>query len=529
MKNIYKLLLSITAFTFFSCSKKKLEVENVSLYNYTEYFTTASSIQQATNAVYVVLNNTGLWPREYYYDFDLLGFDVKPGPSLLGTYLQLANWGHNSTHTELSDLWSGLYRMIARASLVEDRAPVVIASLTDANTIATIKRNIAEAKFLRAYARYHIAMLWGNAPLRPNLESYNNKFPERAPVAELWAAAEKDLNDAIAVLPVTYTDKDLGRATKGAAIALLGRVYLYQKKWADAQNALEQLTKAPYTYDLLPMAEWDFLFDDVAAHSGNKETVFQVMNKTWVPNDAAQGNGWSQVFGGAESAGKVSMSIRAEEYDFLGWNNTIMTTAAANAFKYAWPGMDTLYKDPRGKVTFYGDAASAGATKYAEKTATPKDFPFTTKGYQLRKYGLNFAYPGAVPYITGVNGQVIRYSDVLLMLAEAYIQQGNTGSAPLDLINKVRGRANAVLYTSLGDQQAAMAIIELERQLEFTGEQLRYFDLIRWGKYVQAINAERKAEGLSEVVQQKHVLLPIPSAEKDYNPNVKASVKDDWN
>ena len=115
------------------------------------------------------------------------------------------------------------------------------------------------------------------------------------------------------------------------------------------------------------------------------------------------------------------------------------------------------------------------------------------------------------------------------MLAEAYIQQGNTGSAPLDLINKVRGRANAVLYTSLGNQQAAMAIIELERQLEFTGEQLRYFDLIRWGKYVQAINAERKAEGLSEVVQQKHVLLPIPSAEKDYNPNVKASVKDDWN
>ncbi|MGN7720432.1 RagB/SusD family nutrient uptake outer membrane protein [Chitinophaga sp. 22620] len=529
MKKINTILLAIIGMSALSCNKDLLIVENESQYNYTEYFTTPSSIQQATNATYVVLNNTGMWPREYYYNFDFLGFDVKQGPNLLGSYLQLANWAHNSTHTEVSLLWAALYRMIARANLVEDRGAVVLAAASDSATRAVLARNIAEAKFLRSYARYHIAMLWGDAPLRQGMASYQDEFPGRAPVATLWAAAESDLKDAIAILPVTYGDKDLGRATKGAAVALLGKVYLYQKKWSDAQSTLDLLTKAPYTYDLLPMAEWDFLFDDVAAHSANKETIFQVMNRTWNPNDYAAGNGWSHVFGGAESAGKVSMSIRAEEYDFLGWNNTALTTAAANTFKYSWPGMDTLYKDPRGKVTFYGDATSAGATHYAEKTATPIAFPFAAKGYQLRKYGLNFAFAGPVPFMTGVNGQVIRYADVLLMLAEAYIQQGNTGDVPLGLINRVRTRAGAPLYTALGDKNAAMAKIELERKLELTGEQSRYFDLIRWGKYVQTVNSERKAEGMQETILPRHVLLPIPSSEKDYNANLKNGVKDDWN
>lgn len=530
MRTIHKILLACLALNSASCSKDLLEIKNENQYNYTDYFTSPATIQQATNAVYAVLNNNGMWPREYYYDFDLLSFDVKREKPLLGSYMVLSDWAHNGTHTELSQLWSGMYRLVARANLVLDRQPVVAATTTDATALATMTRNVAESKFLRAYGRYHIATLWGDAPLRKDLKSYTEEqFPARTPVADIWAAVESDLKDAIEVLPVTYPDKDLGRATKGAAIGLLGRAYIYQKKWADAQKTLDLLTKAPYTYDLLPMAEWDFMFDDVAAHAGNKETIFQVMNKTWVPNDYALANGWSAVFGGSESAGKSSMSIRAQEYDFLGWNNTLLTTAAAKAFSYAWPGRDTLYKDPRGKVTFYGDAASAGATVYAEKTATPVAFPYASKGYQLRKYGLNFAYAGATPFITGVNGQIMRFSDALLLLAESYIQQGNTGTVPLDLINRVRNRAGAPLYTTLGDQTAAMAKIELERKLEFTGEQSRYFDLIRWGKYVTTINAERKAEGLTESLEAKHILLPIPNVEKDYNPTVNAQVKNGWN
>ena len=133
--------------------------------------------------------------------------------------------------------------------------------------------------------------------------------------------------------------------------------------------------------------------------------------------------------------------------------------------------------------------------------------------------------------ISGINGQVIRYADVLLMLAEAYIQQGNTGSEPLNLINQVRSRpsVNAVPYPSLGDQAAAFNILKRERRLELSGEQARYFDLIRWGIAKETINAERAAEGDTHLFQDKNVLFPIPQYEKDTNPNVAPDVQNDWN
>ncbi len=117
------------------------------------------------------------------------------------------------------------------------------------------------------------------------------------------------------------------------------------------------------------------------------------------------------------------------------------------------------------------------------------------------------------------------------MLAESYIQQGNAGSQPLGLINEVRARVGAIPYPSLGGSQAsAMNILMLERQLELSGEQCRYFDLIRWGLAQQVINAEESVEpGLGGIqpFQTKNLLLPIPDIEKDYNPN--CVVNNGWN
>ncbi len=119
-----------------------------------------------------------------------------------------------------------------------------------------------------------------------------------------------------------------------------------------------------------------------------------------------------------------------------------------------------------------------------------------------------------------INGQVIRFADVMLMLAEAQIQQGNTGSAPLALIDSVRSRSHAFLYTTLGDKENAMKILMRERQLELCGEQARYFDLLRWGIIKQTINAEKGRRTLAlgtQPFQDKHLLLPIPDVEKNYN------------
>jgi hypothetical protein len=161
----------------------------------------------------------------------------------------------------------------------------------------------------------------------------------------------------------------------------------------------------------------------------------------------------------------------------------------------------------------------------------PLPYPFAARGYRYLKY----EYYNLVPQIGGtkspINGQVIRYADVLLMLAESYIQQGNTAAQPLALINQVRSRpsVSAISYTTLGSQASALDIIKRERRLELTGEQSRYFDLIRWGIAKQTLNAERTSEGDSHLFQDKHVLFPIPQYEKDTNPNVAKDVQNDWN
>jgi len=263
----------------------------------------------------------------------------------------------------------------------------------------------------------------------------------------------------------------------------------------------------------------------------NPETIFQVMNQQWT--DWGIGNQY-YMFGGQETwGGKATHTVRAQSYGFNDWNNVYVTTTAVKAFTYPNPQNPSVnYVDPRAAFTFYGDAASGGQTQYCQQCATgPIAYPFATKGYEWLKYEYYNKVATFGGPQSGINGQVIRYADVLLMLAESYIQQGNTGDKPLALINQVRSRpsVNAPLYTSLGSQTDAMRILMRERQLELTGEQSRYFDLIRWGIAKQTINAERQIEDGTQPFQDKNVLFPIPLAEKNANSAIAKDISGDWN
>jgi hypothetical protein len=292
---------------------------------------------------------------------------------------------------------------------------------------------------------------------------------------------------------------------------------------------LTKLTQAPYTYALAPV--YNNLFDDPSQNNAtlNPETIFQVMNQAWT--DWGIGNQYAP-FGGQETwGGKASHSARAQEYGFNDWNNVFITTTAVKAFTYTNPQTNATYVDPRAAYTFYGDAASGGQTQYCQECKNPIAFPYASAGYKYLKYEYYNKVASFGGPQSGINGQVIRYADVLLMLAEAYIQQGNTGSQPLALINQVRSRpsVNAPLYTSLGGQPQAMTILMRERQLELTGEQSRYFDLIRWGIARQTINSQRQAEDGTQPFLEKNTLLPIPLSEKNANPNVGKDISNDWN
>jgi hypothetical protein len=525
MKKIFSIILGASMLGSVSCKKSLLDVENPGAYSYETYFTDAPQINEAVIATYAVLLHNGMWSREYYFIMDLLGNDAKRDAPLQGDIRPLSDYTFNPSNSIITNLWAALYRMVLRANVVVDRATAWNAT-TDAN-IALKKQYIAEAKFLRAYANMQLVTLWGRVPLRNSYnEAVNNLYPKRNSTDELWKAVEDDLTAAIADLPLPKDQPaaNLGRATKGSAIALLGRAYLYQKKYQQANTTLLPLTQPPYTYILSP--KYDDLFTET--NQSNPEIIFQVMHAKWT--DWGIGNQY-YVFGGQETWGnKATHSDRAQEYGFNDWRNVYVSDALVASFRYK-DESNKDYLDPRAKSTFYGDAASGGKTDYCNHCPGGTiPFPFTSSegGYRWRKYQY---YEDVKSYggpASGINSLVIRYADVLLMIAETYIQAGNPDAAK-PFINDVRRRSGAFEFTTLGSKDNAMQILMRERRLELGGEQSRYFDLLRWGLLKQELNKELKAQYNAETFQDKNVLLPIPQQEKDTNPNVSGDVANSWN
>jgi hypothetical protein len=537
MKRIFCLLLiGYSLGSMQGCQKSDINLTSQSQYSFDTYFNNSTAINQATVATYATLLHNGLWAREYYFIFDLLGYEAKKTTNLQGDLAQLADYNFGTNQPTLEAFWGSLYRLIFRANVVLNR--IAVWNPTDPTDQASVKQNAAEVRFLRAYAYSLLVFNYGDVPLVTSYDTIiQNNYPARTAAATIWSFVETELIAAAADLPISYdAGTDLGRATQGAALSLLGRTYLYEKKWADAQSTLLKVVQSG-SYSLDP--SYANLFS--TTNQSSPENIFQIMNAPWT--DWGIGNQY-YVFGGQETwGGKATHSDRAQEYGWADWNNTYVTTTAVNAFHYANPVDATPYIDPRAKETFYGDAASGGDPIYCQQctpcpSCTPPvsvnmPFPFQASDAQGDYKWKKYEYYNLVPLLNGpqsaINGQVIRYADVLLMLAEAYIQQGDFGTNPLGLINQVRARAGAVQYPSLTDATTAMTILMRERQLEFTGEQLRYYDLMRWGLSGQVINSERAAEpgDGTQPFQSKNVLFPIPNTESDYNPNV--IVNNGWN
>ncbi len=121
-KIIICLLLFCMATTSWNCKKSLLELNSQSAYSYDTYFNNSSALNQATIATYSVLLQQGLWSREYYFIFDLLGFEAKKTTNMQGDLAQLGNYSFGTNQTEIGYLWGSLYRMIFRANVVIDRA-----------------------------------------------------------------------------------------------------------------------------------------------------------------------------------------------------------------------------------------------------------------------------------------------------------------------------------------------------------------------------------------------------------------------
>ncbi|RKR83686.1 putative outer membrane starch-binding protein [Mucilaginibacter gracilis] len=299
-------------------------------------------------------------------------------------------------NVNLSTQWQNLYRCIARCNAIIGRAPGISMS-------ATLRdRYIAEAKFLRALSYFNAVRIWGGIPLvTKEIASIDESLGYgRETVDNVYAQIEKDLSDAETVLPATYAAADLGRATSGAAKAILGKVYLTEKKFQQCKSKLaELLPKATnaWGYDLLP------LYSDVfnTANEMNKEIIFAVR---YTKGGLGTGSPFFNWFVPNQSG------------------STIATVGGGSGFNTI---MQDLYdafptNDLRRGYSIANYVTSANVTYYYTKKYT--DVPANAND-------------------SNNDWIVIRYADVLLMYAEADNEINNGPSTTaIDAVNQVRRR-----------------------------------------------------------------------------------------
>jgi len=522
-----KIFYSFIAALFLSaCSESLLDVKNENNYDGNSFFTNATTAKEASTAMYSPLLFQGMFEREFYFIFDLLGYDAFKNFPLQGSLLEIAAYTHNPNTGEMNYFFNSCYKMIFRTNFVINMCENWE---TTSDADAALKTRIeGEARFLKALGYFWLVNCFGDVPLRKTLEDHYVLQMERTPKAEVWADIEANLSDAITNLPLDkdYASSDYGRASRGAAVALLGKAYLYQGKFTQAIGEFTKLQSAPYEYELASS------LDDMFIHDlKTKETIFAVMHGEW--QGWGVGNAYG-MFGGQEGWGaKFTHNGRAMEYGFNDWWNVLLSPNLVDAFTYTNESGNP-YTDPRAALTFYDNLGTKGGdTQYCDEcpggiesyaTAVGVAGPiFSWRKYELYELRHNYGQPDSY-----INSQVIRYADVLLMLAESYIENNEVAQA-LPLINEVRNRSGAFEYTTLGTQTEAREILRRERRLELAGEQSRFFDLVRWGILVQTLNAEKQIVESIQPVKDYHVLLPIPQAERDANPLLDAQVSNNWN
>jgi hypothetical protein len=361
---------------------------------------------------------------------------------------------------------------------------------------------VAEAKFLRTYYYFELVKFFGDVPLiidkRIGIEEA--LALDRTPASEVYAQIETDLTEAAAVM--SYTGLVKGHATKGAALSLLGKVYLYQNKFVDAASTFDQVI-AEGGYSLI--GDYSELF--TAANENNTETVFDV------EYSGLEGGGYGCYICLEGNAAPGFHGIRQYNGPVYGDGNS-----------YNLPTQD-LYDafaatDPRRDLSILDLDAFIAAQPNAESISYAIGAGGHT-GYYNNKYIKRIGEIGLPDndLTSPVNYRVIRYADVLLMAAEAHYQTGNTGLAQ-QLVNQVRERAfgdNSQNYTS--SEGTLDDAIFNERRLELAAEGHYFFDLVRTGRAKAAFDsynsnyASGETRPAIQYTENKNEFLPIPLVE----------------
>jgi hypothetical protein len=456
-----------------------LDKEPTGVESSTNFLKTESQAILATNAVY----DAAAWrfSQEIFEWFlgDVVSDDAEKGGESAADWAelqQLKDFRGNAANSISFGRWSELYQGVYRANVVIERVPTI-------NMEAKLRaRLVGEAKFLRAFFYFQLVKTFGGVPLVTRPLNPTEYCQARAPIQAVWAQIETDLKEASEALPEksAYPASEMGRATKGAANALLAKAYIFQSKWAEAMASSATVIQSG-EYDLQP--NYADIFK--RANENGIESIFEIQHVQIATSD------YGDLNEGQETS--IYQGSRNATY-FTGWGFNLPTQDFVDEFES---------NDPRLKATviFDGDILYEGTP--AQQKA---DNGASTTGYAARKY--LYEYQPIVPEVSNspANWRSIRFADVLLFHAEAANEMGNA-TASLESLNRVRKRASMPPVTVTGKEELRNAIYH-ERRVELGLEGHRFFDLVRQGRADDVL-------GKNGFVAGKHEYFPIPQLELD--------------
>ncbi|EHQ27874.1 RagB/SusD family nutrient uptake outer membrane protein [Mucilaginibacter paludis] len=491
-----------------SCNKSALDKTNLNSVASSSYFNTSSQLTEATNAVYSAWHASNLVAREWFFLHDLRSDDVATGGSQLeAPRNQILIGVVDPANPVMNAVWNSLYVVIHRACTVTDNA----ANVTDNS--ALVKNRVGEALFLRGWAYYELASQWGSVPIYTTQVKSPDDYRSKSAVAAVFAQAVSDLTAAAAALPGKSTT-DLGRATASAANAMLARVLMQTGDYAGAKAALLKIpTSGVDGYSLTSR----YLDNFEEETEFNNESIFEMIYADKGDNNFNWGSGTG------DGAAAEQTTIRNQEYNPIGWRNLIPSDRVLNEFESTVTG--AAKTDPRYSFTIYqtGDTFNNNTSTLVD--ADQNGNSSTVHGVKIktgwRKFQLIYKEDRATAsFHPGSNNQrILRYAEVLLMLAECENELGNTGPA-VGYLNQVRARPSVAMpayptaqFPVTTKADVVKAIIH-EKTAEMACEEVRNVDILRW---------RRKGYFATEPLPYYNAsleFLPIPQSEIDNNPKL---------
>lgn len=486
-----KYLLAIFSVTVMlsSCMEDFLEEEVYSNLERPNFYKTEADAITAVSAVY---NNFQFYGNEWWNAGNAYMLMTDASTDIMFTHWWAAfeNYTYNSSTNEILQCWNWCWN-------TNNNANIAIGRLSDITMDETLKaRLIGEVKFLRALNYFNLVRFWGDVPyIDYEISGFEDvQMVSRSPKAEVYDKIIQDLQDAIAVLPASYSSaENAGRATKGAAKALLGKVYL-TRGWggspasinnADLQLAVglfEELMAAPYTYDLATDVRHEF--DYTKENTPSLGHIFSIQ--------------YSQALGSEGTWLAQNMQAMELESSWWGYSAPESWIQGPGGYEINWvDGWNPVPVDNR--------------LKYLWENYTDLWWYYWCKKWQYEHYQGWAEHPQ--------NFTLIRFADVLLMHSEALNElKASPDAQVVSSINRVRQRAGVALYDPADWTKATLRDeIQNERNRELWGEGHSWFDYVRKGMLIDRMLA---AGVPAAMVTSKNYLYPVPQAEIDINPNL---------